>query len=489
MEVYSSEGLSGSPELKNLAGLLEDWKRQGPRKGLEFADFEQQVRLAVMALERRTIREGLQALDVAVDEIKVADEVLCRAYGKPFEAAYVCLAGEIRVSRHLYRRADGMGKALCPLELRAGIVESSWTPQAAERICQTVAVMTPYEAEVVIAGFGGMKPSRSSLDRIPEQVSARWEARREEFERGVRQQETVPQEVETVAVSLDGVMAPLREEEAPERPGGKKRRRVAYHEASCGTVSLHDAEGARLETIFCGRMPESKKPTLQRQLEAETADILVTMGVPRLAFVADGAAENWRIADEITASLKDAGHLGSDTPVFRIVDFWHASQHLKDALDAAYAGHGPPTAARAEHERLKVWLRDEDGGVDSVLRELKRLRRGCCGERRKKLTSEIGYFEKRREQMDYARFLDLNLPIGSGVVEAACKTLVTQRLKRSGMSWSREGGQAVLTLRALLLSARWCAAWKLISGSYCGEVYGIRTKGHLTCIEPLEKAA
>jgi len=213
MEVYSSEGLSGSPELKNLAGLLEDWKRQGPRKGLEFADFEQQVRLAVMALERRTIREGLQALDVAVDEIKVADEVLCRAYGKPFEAAYVCLAGEIRVSRHLYRRADGMGKALCPLELRAGIVESSWTPQAAERICQTVAVMTPYEAEVVIAGFGGMKPSRSSLDRIPEQVSARWEARREEFERGVRQQETVPQEVETVAVSLDGVMAPLREEE------------------------------------------------------------------------------------------------------------------------------------------------------------------------------------------------------------------------------------------------------------------------------------
>ena len=488
MEVYSSEGFSGSPELKNLDGLLEDWKRQGPRRDLDFAEFEQHVRAAVMALERRALQEALQSLDVAVEEIAVGGELLRRAYGKPFAAVYTCQAGEIRVSRHLYRRADGTGKAICPLELRAGIVESSWTPQAAGRICQAVAVMTPYEAELVIAGFGGMKPSRSSLDRLPEQVSARWEGRREEFEREVRQQETVPQEVETVAVSLDGVMAPLREEEAPERPGGKKRRRVAYHEASCGTVSLHDPEGARLDTIFCGRMSESMKPTLQSQLEAETGDILVTMAVSRLAFVADGAAENWRIADEITASLKESGHLGSDTPVFRIVDFWHASQHLKEALDAAYAG-GSPAAARAEHERLRVWLRDEVGGVDAVLRQLKRLRRTSSGERRKKLTSEIGYFEKRREQMDYARFQDLNLPIGSGVVEAACKTLVTQRLKRSGMSWSREGGQAVLTLRALLLSARWCAAWRLISRSYCSEVHRIRTKGHLTCLEPLAEAS
>lgn len=488
MEVYSSEGLSGSPELKSLSALLEDWKRQGPRKGLEFADFEQQVRSAVMALERRTIRESLQHLDVAVDEIKVGDEVLCRAYDKPFEAVYVCLAGEIRVSRHLYRRADGTGKAKCPLELRAGIVESSWTPQAAERICQTVAVMTPYEAEVVIAGFGGMKPSRSSLDRLPEQVSARWEARRHEFELEVRQQETVPQRAVTVAVSLDGVMVPLREEEASKGPAGEKQRRIAYHEASCGTVSLHDQEGVRLDTLFFGRMPESKKPSLHGELEAEAADILVAMEAPRLVFVADGAAENWRIADEIISHLSEGGHLGSDTSVFRIVDFWHASQHLKDALDAAYAG-GPPTAARAEHERLKVWLRDEDGGADSVLRELKRLRRGCCGERRKKLTKEIGYFEKRLEQMNYAQFQDLKLPIGSGVVEAACKTLVTQRLKRSGMSWSREGGQGILTLRALLLSTRWCPAWKLISGSYRGEVHRIRTKGHLTCIEPLEEAA
>lgn len=215
--------------------------------------------------------------------------------------------------------------------------------------------MTPYEAEVVIAGFGGRKPSRSSLDRLPEQVSARWEARREEFEHRVRQQETVPKEAATVAASLDGIMVPLREEEAPLGQGAERQRRIAYHEASCGTVSIHDQEGGRLDTIFFGRMPESKKPTLHGELEAEVADILTAMQTPRLVFVADGAAENWRIADEIIDKLRNGGQLCSKAPVFRIVDFWHASQHLKNALDAAYALE-EPTRARAEHERLKVWL-------------------------------------------------------------------------------------------------------------------------------------
>ena len=55
---------------------------------------------------------------------------------------------------------------------------------------------------------------------------------------------------------------------------------------------------------------------------------------------------------------------------------------------------------------------------------------------------------------------------GSGVVEAACKTLVTQRLKRSGMRWRQAGGQAILTLRALIQSKRFDSAWELLSGTY-----------------------
>ena len=63
-----------------------------------------------------------------------------------------------------------------------------------------------------------------------------------------------------------------------------------------------------------------------------------------------------------------------------------------------------------------------------------------------------------------------NLPIGSGVIEAACKTLVQQRLKRSGMRWDDEGGQAMLNFRSLLKSGRFDAGWKLLADTYRHEV-------------------
>ena len=68
--------------------------------------------------------------------------------------------------------------------------------------------------------------------------------------------------------------------------------------------------------------------------------------------------------------------------------------------------------------------------------------------------------------MRYAKAQAQNLPIGSGVVEAACKTLATERMKRSGMRWRHAGGQAILTLRALHQSARFERGWKLLSRTY-----------------------
>ena len=72
--------------------------------------------------------------------------------------------------------------------------------------------------------------------------------------------------------------------------------------------------------------------------------------------------------------------------------------------------------------------------------------------------------------MEYHAYKEACLPIGSGVVEAACKTLVNERLKQSGMRWTLRGGQAILTLRSLLQSARWKNAWDVLALSYKAEV-------------------
>lgn len=170
--------------------------------------------------------------------------------------------------------------------------------------------------------------------------------------------------------------------------------------------------------------------------------------------VADGAIDNWRYLQ------------GSDLPDgIEVLDFYHAAEHLNAALAAAY-GEGTPKAA-AQFEKLRHLMRHDQQGVSKVIRALIHLR--DTHPRSKKLKTELKYFRKNRRRMKYAETADRNLPIGSGVVEAACKTLVL-RHKRSGIRWRTAGGQALFTLRSLIQSRRFDSGWKLLAKTYKREV-------------------
>ena len=296
--------------------------------------------------------------------------------------------------------------------------------------------------------LGNMTPSKSSLDRLPKALSARWEAQRESFEASLRKSAEVPEEAVTVAVSLDGVMVPMKHD-------GTKHESAGYREAGCATLSFYDAEGERLDTVRMARMPEPKKHTLKTTLGAELDAVLDQR--PRLSVVklADGAKDNWTY-------LRDALPEGVE-----LIDFFHAAEQLKGAFDAAY-GDADPKATAQFHKHRHI-LRHDPEGVARVIRALLHLRSKYP--RRERIAQVLGYFRRNRSRMRYAQAKAQHLPIGSGVVEAACKTLATQRLKRSGMRWRHAGGQAILTLRALVQSQRFDPAWALLSSTYRREVH------------------
>ena len=108
--------------------------------------------------------------------------------------------------------------------------------------------------------------------------------------------------------------------------------------------------------------------------------------------------------------------------------------------------------SRLKFEYYKIVLRDELGGINKVLRALRHLRNQHKGNAI--IAANVTYFTNNQHRMKYAEAKNNNYPIGSGIVEASCKTLVGQRLKRSGMSWQRNGGQGVLTFRSLIKSQR-----------------------------------
>jgi hypothetical protein len=149
-----------------------------------------------------------------------------------------------------------------------------------------------------------MTPSKSTLDRLPKALSAHWEAQRPRFAATLRHQEAIPPEAVAMAVSLDGVMAPMQDGQRPAqrthaRATGKAPSGPAgSQEVGCATVSYDDRHGERLCPRRMARMPETNKATLKRQLTAEVMGALVQRPDLRVVKVADGAPDTWSYRGE-----------------------------------------------------------------------------------------------------------------------------------------------------------------------------------------------
>jgi len=281
------------------------------------------------------------------------------------------------------------------------------------------------------------------------------EENREEVEEAVRVRELVakrlpaPELVTHIAISLDGIM--IRMKDAPNTPGASREAETpkGHKEAACATLSYYGVDGVRLHTTRFARMPESKKVTLHGQLEAELRSAIERYPNAMVIAIGDAAKENWRIFDEIACSFRiQYSH--------QVVDYFHAKDHLVDALKQSGAG-------KSAISKWKRILLEEEDGADQILRELMRRREfkrfTTSDKRLKKFDKEVTYFNNNGHRMNYAKLTAQNLPIGSGVQEAACKTLFSQRMKLSGQSWLGPGGQVIVTIRAFEQSGRFDLAW------------------------------
>ena len=462
MEVCHSQASFESPAMEALRRFIQKrgqaWQAGTPA----FEQFERDLHAQVMAVERELVAAELARYDVDAEQIDVGGVVHQRVLAA--SETYLSAAGPVTVERHLYRPAGRNSRSICPLELRVGIVAGYWTPRAARLAAYVSAELTAGDAAELFAELGNMQPSRSSLGRLPAALSAVWETQRMEWEAGLRAAETVPSGAASLAVSVDGVMVAMKaaaaERQAKKAAAGKHASGPAgKREVGCASVSVYDAAGARLQTVRYGRMPEPLKVSLQAQVLAETDAVLGVRPDLRRVHLADGAQGNWTWLADLARQ-----QAGPDVAWVEIVDFFHACEHLQQGCDAIWS-EGTPRG-QAEFARLKVLLKDDPTGRDRLARSFRYHASQLRGTRRQRLVAEQRYFRNQYDRMDYPAYQREHLPIASGVIEATCKTLVTQRLKRSGMAWSPAGGQALLTFRSLIQSDRWPRAWDLLASAF-----------------------
>ena len=275
-----------------------------------------------------------------------------------------------------------------PVDESLGLIDDYLTRPAAQLGLMMMGHCTPREAEEFFAKMGGMTPSVSTLQRLTQSMHERWESIAPETLASIRAAEDIPADAVSASVSLDGVMVALRAGE-----GGCAE--ACWREASCGTVSFHDAKGKRLKTLYLGRMPESGKVRLKAQLASEVAHIRRVRPEIRIGAVADGAADNWTFLESLS-------------PETEVIDFWHACEHLRVASDHAVAPHW--------FEKHREILRHDPRGVAKVIRALCYLRDSAKGDRAE-IERELAYFRKHRHRMRYHALKEEGVAIGSGVVE------------------------------------------------------------------------
>ena len=354
-----------------------------------------------------------------------------------------CLLGHLGYDRPRYRN-DGVRNSLCPVDESLGLLSGSMTRPAGKLAMRLVAELPCRTSSILLREAGGMDPSVSTLQRVLGEAHWAWQDVEEEAFAELRSGERVPDEATSVALSLDGAMVLLRSGEDPASGGDDRRCGSSnWREASCGTLSFHDETGGTLRTISSGRMPEKGKMALKHWLVREFEEVMRDRPDLTCVGVADGAPDNWTFLSRQALDVE-------------VLDFYHAATHLRTASEHA-------ASPERWYEHWRHVLRHDMCGANRVIAAIRGLRdraRDDCS--RSELTVVLGYFRTHRHRMNYAELSGRGIPIGSGIVEAANKTHIGERLKKSGMRWGIAGGQAVLTFRSLLRSDRFDGAWNKI---------------------------
>ena len=328
--------------------------------------------------------------------------------------------------RHVYQRSCG-GKIYVPLEVRGRFLGSSNTPKFSKMVSWKYSHMSAsLVREDLAINHGRLLSSKlvqsvsAHVENVAMEKEIEWEYALPDFDRVISY----------ISIGRDGTTTAIRGE--------------GYRETMCGTISFYDLDGNRMHTIYSACAPEYGKKTFDSVLCMEIERVKAAFPKVTYTGLADGAKDNWRYLSEYVQ--------------VQILDFYHATEYLTKASTVFKKGEQAQQqwAKNACHD-----LRHKKNGARLIIRELKCWLKENKGGSQDTISKTITYFENNLERMNYHAYQKMNYTIGSGVTEAACKTVVKQRLSQSGMRWNLDSAQGMLVTRALVATdGRWEQFWK-----------------------------
>lgn len=417
-------------------------------RSLDCLALESEAQDAAAACERAVLAYAIQAADIDTQRIRIEGREFSKAMRG--EVEYQTAAGTIRVERTLYRERRN-GPTVDPIAVKLGMVNKTWLPGAAAQMAGLLANGPSRDAKKTATKMGRLPYSRSSFERVGHAVAQHYIAQHADVDEVLINAYNLPQAVTALIVSLDRVSVPM--EEPRTRPPGRPRKGAAkrpiernFRMAYCGSVTLLDEEGKPIHKICYGRMPKGDPVDLVDGMASDALALLRQRPGLHVTVVNDGAPELWRLMD----AKFNVDLLG--VAPYRLIDLFHLLEKLSAAAVSLYG----EDEAKVMCKRWSLRLTNSSTAALRILNELRTADNGSDA-----VHEAITYIENNHGLMNYATAKAEGRPLGSGAVEATCKSLVSLRMKRPGARWHDDTGEHIVQLRALDLSDRWSQAMVL----------------------------
>ena len=404
----------------------------------------------LLQLRFEACREG----EVIEETIEVNGERY--AYQRRRGRDYVSLFGEVRVERAYYLSEERGG--LCPLDAALSLPEVSYSDSVQERLSEITVWMPQEQSVTLMERWLGLKIPKGSLQSTSSQQALYVEDYYEQ-----RQMGPAPETDRILVVSADGKGIPMTQADSPplraRRSKGQKK--TAKKEAIVTTVYSVAPYVRDSRSILAALLPdqiEEANPRQPRPIPSDKQTFGTLDGkTAALSHLAQQVAQRDSSQFVHHVALTDGSaplqqRAQEQFPTFTLVlDIIHVTEHLWKAANACW-GETSPDRLPWIRQALSWLLEDQ---IDSLLRDLQAQAQGLPADKHQVLAQVSAYLHRNRSFMDYQRYLALGWPIGTGVIEGACRHLVKDRFEQAGMRWSKAGAQSLLDLRGVALNHDW----------------------------------
>jgi hypothetical protein len=405
---------------------------------------------AGMAAVGASLLEGLLAADAGHRGPRVECGAGHQAGFVSYRARDVdSVLGPVTVTRAWYHCA-GCGHGLAPRDGELGIAGDTMTPGLARMTARAAANEPFARASVMLAELAGVPVTARRAERHAEADGTAAAAVIGERAAAIRDRKVIPLPPgglpDKMYIAIDGTGVPMMTAETAGRPGKGEDGRARTREVKLACVFTQtktDEDGCPVRDPDSSSYLATFAPAAGfGVLMAAEACRRGAARVRQLTILGDGAVWIWNLASE---------HFPEAT---QIVDLYHAREHLNDLGRQLAFMLGDASAGWLAERSAEL----DDGDIDALAAAARVF--PLAGVKARERDTALGYFEGNAPRMRYKHFRSCGLFVGSGVVEAGCKSVIGQRLKQSGMHWSQPGATGILTLRCQQASGRWDEIWQ-----------------------------